>query len=378
MCNGGGVGSASRGTVNFTVDCMECPRTITITITVINGPELSGDNARDVFVMEANASMVPTCLNPNSTLDVTNAIGRFDSPNGVPLTLGPIDVSSCATNFSVILMETAGGGTDTYTTGTVELVCPSQPPCALPYEDWKYRMRFNVTDSSGSGLTDHWVPINLSPTIFNYDKANASGADLRFTEDDLATTLDYWIETWNPSGNSTVWVKMNVSANSTDTFFMHYGNPCVGSESSGSDTSPPPPVNLGEEQASHIRTDYFGGTVGIAAMTNTTLSNGDVVLTGSPYDAWGTLTSTNILLGNRSTWSVFYAYHSLPANTNISYQVRASNGSTLCTITSPQALLGYNIITCAGSISPIMLYANLTTTDGLATPYLQQWSVARQ
>jgi len=359
--------------VNFTVDCMTCPRTITITITVINGPELSGDNARDVFVMEANAS----CINPNSTLDVTNSIGRFDSPNNVPVTLGPIEVSSCATNFSVIMLETAGGGTDTYTTGTVELVCPSQPPCALPYEDWKYRTRFNVTDNSGSGLTDHWVPINLSPTTFNYDKVSENGSDLRFTEDDETTTLDYWIETWSSSGDSTVWVKLNVSANSTDTFFMHYGNPCVGSESNGSSTSPPPIVNLGEEEASHVRTDYFGGTLGIVDMINTTVSNGDVVLTGS-YDLAGNVTSTDISLGDRSTWSVFYAYHSLPANTGIGYQVRASNGSTLCTITAAQALLGYNIMACAGSISPIVLYANLSTTDGLSTPYLQQWSVSRQ
>jgi len=378
VCNGGGVGSASRGTVNFSVNCTYCPRTICITITVTSGPALTGDNARDVFVMESNASMNPTCLNANSTLDVTNSIGRFDSENNVPFTLGPIEVSSCATNFSVILLETAGGGTDTYTTGTVELVCPSAPPCTLPYEDWEYHMRFNVTDDTGSGLTDHWVPINLSTETFNYGKANASGNDLRFTASDLNTTLDYWIETWNPSGNSTVWVKMNVSASSTETFYMHYGNPCVASESSGSSTSAPPPVNLGEEEANHIRTDYFGGTVGIDAMVNTTVSDGAVVLTGSPYEAWGTVTSTNISLGGRTEWIMFYANHSLSVNTNISYEVRnAATSATLCTITTPQAVLGYNVSGCAGGISPIYLYANLTTTDGLATPSLRWWGIAR-
>lgn len=380
VCNGGGEGSATRGSINFSVNCTYCPRTICITITVTSGPELSGDNARDVFVMESNPSMSPTCLNPNSSSDVTNSIGRYDSPNGVPVTLGPIEVSSCATNFSVILLETGGGGTDTYTTGTVELVCPSLPPCALPYEDWKYTMRFNVTDTSGSGLTDYWVPINLSPSIFNYAKANASGADLRFTEDDETTILDYSIETWNPSGNSTVWVKVNVSASSTETFYMHYGNPCVGSESiAGNYSMPPPTVNLGQEEARHVRTDYFGGTTGISAMTNTTVSDGTVVLNGSPYNPTGNVTSTIMSLGDSNTWSIFYGNHSLPANTGIGYQVlRASDGSTLCTITAAQALLGYNVSGCADSISPIRLYANLSTTDGLATPYLQWWGIMKQ
>jgi len=362
------------------VNCTYCPRTITITITLDNGPPVNGSNARDVYVMENYFSNGTVCLNPGITSDITNSIGRFDAPNKVPVTLGPIDVSSCATNFSIIMIETGGGGTDTYTTNPVELICPSEPDCALRYGEWKYRTRFNVTDTSGSGLTEYWVPINLSTKTFNYAKANASGADLRFTEEDQTTPLNYSIQTWNPSGNSTVWVELSVGASSTETFFMHYGNPCVGSESiAGNYSSPPPTVNLGEEEANHVRSDYFGGTVGIAAMTNTTVSNGDVVLNGS-YNLTGNVTSTDISLGNRNTWNRFHASHNLSANTGIGYQVlRASDGSTLCTITAAQSQVagGYDISTCAGSISPIMLYANLSS-DGSATPYLQQWSVTRQ
>jgi hypothetical protein len=69
-------------------------------------------------------------------------------------------------------------------------------------------------------------------------------------------------------------------------------------------------------------------------MTNTTLSNGSVVLNGSPYNATGNVTSTNISLGNMNRWGMFYANHSLPTNTNISYAIMASNGSTLCTMPS--------------------------------------------
>jgi len=613
-------------------------------------------------------------------------------------------------------------------------------------------MRFNVTDNSGTNLTKFQVPVYLNTTTFNYSKVNASGADLRFTEDDETTTLDYWIETWNTSGVSKVWVEVNVSASSTDTFFMYYGN---GSASSGSNKSatwlwyddfstntsslynvigidqgpwfnttagyvefreygtaigadhsllypnvlasitnaviearvmisvqwefqggwwaifarhngsdvcpitygfdakpnttsverpvlerftyPPcvnrsqlagasntmanlnwydvyatignscdnsscnmtytvinvstnttlatliyndnsasrilgpgivamgcyentsvrydyfgvrkiacsePTVNLGEEEeiaTNASRTDYFGGTVGLSNLTNTTVSNGNVSLVaasgnvtaffdgfeqvgGQPYynvnwsrqgtdwdegsgpglihegvssahaddqcdetndwiqtnvsvtsidlsdansatmDLWvredtsfdagdwfrvrawngsawvviyeedtgnwasggtwrnrwasipsacllsdsqfritiiadntnediyvdefriikqlnvsGSVTSTNVSLGNRSAWNMFYASHTLPANTDINYRVlAASNNSILCTINASQAAAGYNISSCAGNISLIKLYANLSTSNNSVTPLLGTWNVTRK
>jgi len=75
---------------------------------------------------------------------------------------------------------------------------------------------------------------------------------------------------------------------------------------------------------------------------------------------------------------MFYANHSLPTDTNIEYKVLAANGSTLCTINATAAGIGYNISSCAGNISPIRLYANLSTTNGSVTPYLHKWSVTRQ
>ncbi len=97
-------------------------------------------------------------------------------------------------------------------------------------------MRFEVTDTSGSDLTEFQIPINLDPKTFDYSKTSANGSDLRFTEDDEVTTLSYWVDTWNTSGVSTIWVKVNVSASSTDTFFMYYGNGSASSESNKSST----------------------------------------------------------------------------------------------------------------------------------------------
>jgi hypothetical protein len=96
------------------------------------------------------------------------------------------------------------------------------------------------------------------------------------------------------------------------------------------------------------------------------------------YSSTGNVTSTNVSLGNSSAWAMFYANHSLPANTNISYTIlRANDSAILWTINAAQALAGYNISTCAANVSPIKLYANLSTSNTSLSPQLQTWSVTR-
>jgi hypothetical protein len=89
--------------------------------------------------------------------------------------------------------------------------------------NWQYRMLINITENSGSTLTNYQVPITINTTTFNYSKANASGNDIRFATD--GTQCDYWIETWNSSGQSKLWVEVpSLPASSTTTIYMYYGN----------------------------------------------------------------------------------------------------------------------------------------------------------
>ncbi len=97
-------------------------------------------------------------------------------------------------------------------------------------------MHIEITEGSGSALTGYQVPITLDTKTFDYNKADASGADIRFTESDVVTPVDYWIETWNASGTSTIWVEVDLGANATETFYMYYGNANASSESSGETT----------------------------------------------------------------------------------------------------------------------------------------------
>lgn len=68
------------------------------------------------------------------------------------------------------------------------------------------------------------VTFDASRPGFSYSQfASATGADLRFTDATDSVPLDYEIENWNPSGISTVWVKVPALSAST-TIHAYWGN----------------------------------------------------------------------------------------------------------------------------------------------------------
>ena len=106
---------------------------------------------------------------------------------------------------------------------------------------WQYRMKINVTDNSGSGLADYQILITLNPETFNYSRADANGDDIRFTLYNYSASteseLSYWIEEWNASGTSRIWVNVTyVPASGTSTLYMYYGNEYAALKSSGTST----------------------------------------------------------------------------------------------------------------------------------------------
>jgi len=92
--------------------------------------------------------------------------------------------------------------------------------------DWQYRRAITIDNTGNSNtLTDYQVKITLTTSNFDYSKANADGSDIRFIDSDDTTELNYWIQEWNTSGDSIIWVKVpSISADSTKTIYMYYGN----------------------------------------------------------------------------------------------------------------------------------------------------------
>jgi len=98
---------------------------------------------------------------------------------------------------------------------------------------WKYRKKitFNNTTANlgttSAALVNYPVLIKLTSSNFNFSLAQSAGQDIRFTDSDGTTALNYEIESWSNSGQTAnIWVNVpQIDSNSsTDGIYMYYGN----------------------------------------------------------------------------------------------------------------------------------------------------------
>ena len=86
----------------------------------------------------------------------------------------------------------------------------------------QYKAALTVQGYSGSSTLENFpVLVRLSPQTvegFSYSACASGGADISFTAADGETVLPHEIDTWNPNGESLVWVKLP-SLSGTDTVF---------------------------------------------------------------------------------------------------------------------------------------------------------------
>ncbi|MFQ6070463.1 MAG: DUF2341 domain-containing protein, partial [Candidatus Aminicenantales bacterium] len=98
---------------------------------------------------------------------------------------------------------------------------------------WNYRRP--ITISPQTPVANFQVKVELSTCNFDYSQAQSNGQDIRFASDSSGNNvLDYWIENWNTSGTSTIWVEA-ASAGTTE-IFMFYGNAGASNASNGAAT----------------------------------------------------------------------------------------------------------------------------------------------
>ena len=103
---------------------------------------------------------------------------------------------------------------------------------------WQYKRSISIS-STGTALTNYQVLVTLTTGNFNYSNAKSDGSDIRFSTDGTGNSppdIDYWIETWDPSGTSKIWVEVPSIPASGGTTIMYYGNPVASSVSSGDNT----------------------------------------------------------------------------------------------------------------------------------------------
>ena len=104
---------------------------------------------------------------------------------------------------------------------------------------WNYRKALTINNNSNSNsLTDYQVLTTLNTqSLISSGKMRSDCGDVRFTDSDGQTQLNYWIESGCNTSSTKIWVKVpSIPASSTKTIYVYYGNPSATSASNGDNT----------------------------------------------------------------------------------------------------------------------------------------------
>jgi hypothetical protein len=127
-----------------------------------------------------------------------------------------------------------GGGPD-------EVAGPTPTP-ALNGSEWAYYQQGNVSSSSYCGyVSDYQMKLvlhyqdgdNVGEHVYLNRSCREDFGDVRFTEEDGETPLNYWIQKVEPGIRATVWVKFNSIQEEGTGFHVYYGNPEAASAANG-------------------------------------------------------------------------------------------------------------------------------------------------
>jgi hypothetical protein len=90
---------------------------------------------------------------------------------------------------------------------------------------WLYRRSTTVGNSTGSTLTNEDVLISYdTASLVSAGKLQSDCDDLRFTDSDEVTVINYWIEGGCNTSTTQIWVRIPSLPNGGKTIYMYYGN----------------------------------------------------------------------------------------------------------------------------------------------------------
>jgi hypothetical protein len=89
--------------------------------------------------------------------------------------------------------------------------------------------------SNANTLTDYQVLVTLdTASLISAGKMRSDCGDIRFTDSDGQTLLNYWLESGCNTASTKIWVKVPlIPASATKTIYVYYGNPSATSQSNG-------------------------------------------------------------------------------------------------------------------------------------------------
>ncbi|MFA6201195.1 MAG: DUF2341 domain-containing protein [Bacteroidales bacterium] len=98
--------------------------------------------------------------------------------------------------------------------------------------NWVNKKQLNITENSNKDIKQIQVPLNISYEA----NMKTDFGDLRFLNGAEAIELPYYLEAYNASSWAYVWVKVNLTASSVNSFYMYYNNPAASTTSSAANT----------------------------------------------------------------------------------------------------------------------------------------------
>lgn len=100
--------------------------------------------------------------------------------------------------------------------------------------NWHYSKPVTINNTgNASALTNYQVKVNVTYNTH----MQADFDDIRFTNSDGTTLLNYWLESKTDSTSAIYWVKVpSIAASSSKTIYMYYGNSGASSASNGDNT----------------------------------------------------------------------------------------------------------------------------------------------
>jgi len=116
---------------------------------------------------------------------------------------------------------------------------------------WQYRKKVTISGSTGAG-TDYQVLLKVGESSgasgydfhieghsANFPSGKDDGGDLRFTDNDETTLLDFWVEKVegsSPNRVAYIWVKVKDDLGSNVDIYCYYGNSSASNYSNGDNT----------------------------------------------------------------------------------------------------------------------------------------------
>ncbi|MDD3102263.1 MAG: DUF2341 domain-containing protein [Patescibacteria group bacterium] len=225
---------------------------------------------------------------------------------------------------------------------------------------WQYQWPLTINNTGGA-LSDYQFKIDDLDTqaLVLAGKMEDDCADIRFIDSDGTTALNYWIESGTCNTATTdIWVKVpSISASSTKTIYLYYGNAEAENAASGDDTfvffddfedgvlksgwtftnngnganTYSEITNSGKMTLTTASSDMYGGTYNFSQLRLTTIPDGDfeaileINAAGvANYEIWGMGGSTD---GN-NFFRVGKGYHSGYGNKTIHFGKMLSGSPT--------------------------------------------------